>query len=111
MSPISKMPSSPKVVHLTSKNIRTPSKISSTKYNKNFVVVYLGQATQEVKVPDLLLPIKPMKEKNQPDAEFDMYVFDWKEKPKIIPEKKQRKGTRSSNRCSHTNVRRTLRRN
>ena len=37
--------------------------------------IYLGQAIWEVKVPDLVLPIKPMKDNNQSDADFDMGVF------------------------------------
>ena len=46
--------------------------------------VYLGQSTLEGKVSDLALPIQPMKDNNQPDAEFDLEVFKCKENEKTV---------------------------
>ena len=46
--------------------------------------VYLRQAIREIKVPDLALPTKPTKEKNQSDAEFNMEVFEWKDNVKTV---------------------------
>ena len=39
---------------------------------------------QEWKDPDLVIPNKPKKENNQSDANFDMEVFEWKEKAKNV---------------------------
>ena len=41
--------------------------------------VYHGQAIQEGKFPNLELPTNTTRNNNQPDAEFDMEVFKWKE--------------------------------
>ena len=42
--------------------------------------IYLVQEIREGKFPDLDLPIKLTKDRNQSDDEFDMEVFKWKDK-------------------------------
>ena len=46
--------------------------------------VYIGKAVRNEKVPDFNLSDKTIKNNNQPDAEFDMEVFKWKENPKNV---------------------------
>ena len=46
--------------------------------------IYLVQEIREGKFPDLDLPIKLTKDRNQSDDEFDMEVFKWKDNMKNV---------------------------
>ena len=46
--------------------------------------VYPGQAIRELKVTDLALPIKPTKDNNLSETDFDTDVFYWKENAKYV---------------------------
>ena len=78
------MPSSPKGVHLTTRNMRTPLKLSSTTSNESTPWASTPDKQYRKKIPDLALPTEPKKEKNQYYAGFDMDVVKWKKNTNTV---------------------------